>query len=84
VAIDWWAGPLFSMTYGVFYFFGVAIDFWADCEQKAQIKGESCGEGPLDFVRVRKYHRRLFSVRCGESCLQRRTGWIFIRQQISG
>jgi hypothetical protein len=27
VAIDLRAGPLFSMTYEVFYFFGVAIDF---------------------------------------------------------
>jgi hypothetical protein len=32
VAIDLVAGPLFSMTYEVFYFSGVAIDFGAICE----------------------------------------------------
>jgi hypothetical protein len=40
VAIDLGAGPLFSMTYEVFYFSGVAIDFFEGCEIKAK-----CWEG---------------------------------------
>ena len=40
VAIDLVAGPLFSMTYEVFYFSGVAIDFHEPCDG---YRGSCCG-----------------------------------------
>ena len=44
--IDLGAGPLFSMTYEVFYFSGVAIDFLEVCDTQAKwwevVEGMKC------------------------------------------
>jgi hypothetical protein len=54
VAIDLGCGPLFSITYEVFYFSGVAIDFGGKCERRAKIGWKFCRERPPVDVPVRK------------------------------
>jgi hypothetical protein len=48
------AGPLFSMTYEVFYFPGFPIDFGRKCAWKGTIQGKFCCERPPVDVPIRK------------------------------